>query len=468
MSGEEFHRTRPEWDMRTFKSMDAGFKVAAVLSDGQWYDVPKISRFTGEDGQTVRAMIKRLSSSPGLVTSDNGKSYRMSCSRLLEWRAAHGIDPDRQLIPSILYPRLVTASDGSRYTEAEVFDTVPLHRFGQVRFVPADDDAVRGLVTALHTLGRFTQDDQPGKWRLTCLSADVGKKALERYAADSPRPVFAPGGGPSIYNTGRRRDINEFRPDLIEPIIRFYQTFRTTSSGQSRPAILQPASYRTLRLYVEDGEGSIISQLNKWIITAVEHYDERGGTPFAAYLNLIVNRRVNDIPGMAIGRALSKFQNRKARAVKSLNAEHPDVENPWYPDDVIRRRMRESDPGYDLDESEYERFDAQLHTWQQMHHASSLQWEETGEEKARGAFDMTRQLESMGGSHDREESLSRIEHAAIHAGVASGDPRSARLMLGMLAHSSSLGAALLSNLSEDLSEGYRDQLARALGRGRTS
>ena len=176
---------------------------------------------------------------------------------------------------------------------------------------------------------------------------------------------------------------------------------------------------------------------------------------------MIANRRVNDIPGMVIGRSLSKFQNRKARAIKTLNAEN-DEENPWYSDDTIRERMRESDPEYDLDPKQYASLDSQLHTWQQMHHSSSLQWEETGEEKAHETFDMSRQLENMGGHHDREESLSRIERAVIHAGASSGDARSARLMLGMLAHASTIGAAALSELSGELSERYRKALAAAL------
>lgn len=469
MANDAFHWTQPKWDAKTFRRLPASFTVPAVLSDGQWYDVKKLKKFTGASEESVQREIDRLmGSEDGLKTSSEGASYRMSCTRLLSWRKAHGLEPERQIIPSILYPRIITTADGRHYTEPEVFETVPLHRFGQVRFMPSSDHALHLIRESLYALGRFSQDDQQGKWRLTCLAADVGKRELERCNSRHDGGLFTDDGRPSIYNTGRQRDINEFKPELIDPIIRFYQTFRTVSSGESRPAILQASSYKTLRLYSDDGEGSIVSQLNKWIITAIQHYDEQSGTPFAAYLNLIVNRRVNDIPGMVIGRSLSKFQNRKARAIKALNSEN-DEENPWYSDDTIRACMRESDPEYDLDARQYASLDSQLHTWQQMHHASSLQWEETGEEKAHETFDMSRQLEGMGGHHDREESLSRIERAVIHAGVVSGDPLSARLMLGMLSHSTTLGAAALSTLSGDLSDRYRDALAAALDRhgGRT-
>lgn len=469
MATDDFHWTKPKWDAHEFKALPASFTIPAVLSDGQWYDVKKLKRFTGASTEQVRQQLDLLMhTEDGLRFSPKGQSYRMSCSRLLSWRKANHLEPDRQIIPSILYPRIITTADGRRYTEPEVFETVPLHRFGQVRFTPSSDHAMRLITGSLYMLGRFSQDDQPGKWRLTCLSADVGKRELERLNNSSGERLFTDEGKPSIYNTGRQRDINEFKPELINPIIRFYQTFRTASSGESRPAILQAASYKTLRLYLDDGEGSVISQLNKWIITAIQHYDEQSGTPFAAYLNMIVNRRVNDIPGMVIGRSLSKFQNRKARAIKTLNAEN-DEENPWYSDDVIRERMRESDPEYDLSPRQYASLDSQLHTWQQMHHASSLQWEETGEEKAHETFDMNRQLEGIGGHHDREESLSRIERAVIHAGALSGDARSARLMLGMLAHASTIGAAALSELSGELSDQYRKALGSALGnRGGTA
>lgn len=463
MATEDFHRTRPKWDSRQFKTLPASFTVPAVLSDGQWYDVKKLRRFTGASAEQIRQQIDLLmSTGDGLRFSPKGQSYRMSCSRLLSWRKANHLEPDSQIIPSILYPRIITAADGTEYTEPEVFETVPLHRFGQVRFTPKTDQARRLIMDSLYALGRFSQDDQPGKWRLTCLAADVGKRELEHLDSLNDDGLFTENGKPCIYNTGRQRDLNEFKPELINPIIRFYQTFRTVSSGESRPAILQASSYKTLRLYSDDGEGSVISQLNKWLITAIQHYDEQSGTPFAAYLSMIANRRVNDIPGMVIGRSLSKFQNRKARAIKTLNAEN-DEENPWYSDDTIRERMRESDPEYDLDPKQYASLDSQLHTWQQMHHSSSLQWEETGEEKAHETFDMSRQLENMGGHHDREESLSRIERAVIHAGASSGDARSARLMLGMLAHASTIGAAALSELSGELSDQYRKALAAALG-----
>ena len=464
---EDFHWTVPLWDAKEFKNFDIRFKVPAILSDGQWYTPDKIRKFIGESEDDVLDVINAMmEAGVDIIRNDSGNSYRMSFSALERWRNEHDIGMDRQLIPTILYPRIVSYG-GKSYTEPEIFDMVPLHRFGQVRFTLMHSDDINGIMDALYKFGRFSQDNTPEKWRLTCLAGDMGKKLLEEYeeAAGGYGSIFDEHGRPNVYNTGMQRDINEFKPGLIEPIIRFYQTFKTTSStGESRPAILQPSAYRTLKVYADDGDGEdgVVSQMNKWIITAIQHYDEKKGIPFAAYLGLIANNRVNDLAANAVGRTLSKFQNRKARAVKNLNKEHEDA-HVWYSGDDIRNAMVKDDPEYVLTEAEYIDLDTQLKTWQQTRHATNLQWDESGEEKKTDEFEMQNQIKQLS-DDSRDASFSRIQHAVIHAGVVANTPKDARLMMAMLRHSSSLGAALLSNLSTELTDEYREALANALQR----
>ena len=464
---EDFHWTVPLWDAKEFKNFDIRFKVPAILSDGQWYTPDKIRKFIGESEDDVLDVINAMmEAGVDIIRNDSGNSYRMSFSALERWRNEHDIGMDRQLIPTILYPRIVSYG-GKSYTEPEIFDMVPLHRFGQVRFTLMHSDDINGIMDALYKFGRFSQDNTPEKWRLTCLAGDMGKKLLEEYeeAAGGYGSIFDEHGRPNVYNTGMQRDINEFKPGLIEPIIRFYQTFKTTSStGESRPAILQPSAYRTLKVYADDGDGEdgVVSQMNKWIITAIQHYDEKKGIPFAAYLGLIANNRVNDLAANAVGRTLSKFQNRKARAVKNLNKEHEDA-HVWYSGDDIRNAMVRDDPEYVLTEAEYIDLDTQLKTWQQTRHTTNLQWDESGEEKKTDEFEMQNQIKQLS-DDSRDASFSRIQHAVIHAGVVANTPKDARLMMAMLRHSSSLGAALLSNLSTELTDEYREALANALQR----
>lgn len=464
---EDFHWTVPLWDAKEFKNFDIRFKVPAILSDGQWYTPDKIRKFSGESEDDVLDVINAMmEAGVDIIRNDSGNSYRMSFSALERWRNEHDIGMDRQLIPTILYPRIVSYG-GKSYTEPEIFDMVPLHRFGQVRFTLRHSDDINGIMDALYKFGRFSQDNTPEKWRLTCLAGDMGKKLLEEYeeAAGGYGSIFDEHGRPNVYNTGMQRDINEFKPGLIEPIIRFYQTFKTTSStGEPRPAILQPSAYRTLKVYADDGDGEdgVVSQMNKWIITAIQHYDEKKGIPFAAYLGLIANNRVNDLAADAMGRTLSKFQNRKARAVKNLNKEHEDA-HVWYSGDDIRNAMVKDDPEYVLTEAEYIDLDTQLKTWQQTRHTTNLQWDESGEEKKTDEFEMQNQIKQLS-DDSRDASFSRIQHAVIHAGVVANTPKDARLMMAMLRHSSSLGAALLSNLSTELTDEYREALANALQR----
>jgi hypothetical protein len=462
---DDFHWTVPLWDAKEFKGFDARFKVPAIMTDGQWYTPDKIRKFSGEDDETVIDIINSMiSDGVEIIRNDAGGSYRMSYAALSKWRNDNGIGMDKQLIPTILYPRIIKYG-GKHYTEPEVFDMVPLHRFGQVRFTLIHSDDIHDMSSSMYRFGRFSQDNSPEKWRLTCLAGDMGKKLLEDYEESHGGygSVFDEHGRPNVYNTGTQRDISEFKPGLIEPIIRFYQTFKTTSSsGEPRPAILQPSAYKTLKVYADDGDGEngVISQMNKWIITAIQHYDEKKGIPFAAYLGLIANNRVNDLATNAIGRTLSKFQNRKARAIKNLNKKNPDA-GIWYSRGDIIDAIASNDPDYVLTDTEYIDLDTQLKTWQQTRHTTNLQWDESGEEKQTGSFDMENQISQLSDT-SRDASLSRIQHAVIHAGVESGKPVDTRLMLEMLRHSSGLGAALLSNLSTELSEQYRESLAQSL------
>ena len=454
-----FHWTTPLWDAREFKEMDIGFKVPAILSDGQWYTVDKLRKFTGERPDDVQRVLDGIMTTYDIITNSTHESYRMSYDGLYKWRSENSISLSAQLIPSILYPRIIEYG-GRSYTEPEVFDLVPMHRFGQVRFILRSSDDIHGIMRALRGFGRFNQDDDPTKWRITCLSGEVGRSLLEDYEKASGLDLFAEHGHPSVYNTGYQRDINEFKDGLIEPIIQFYQTFRTTSAGEVRPAIMQPSAYRTLKVYM--GEEGVVSQINRWIITAIQHYDTDSGVPFAAYLGFLANNRVNDLAGNAIGRNLAKFQNRKARAIKSLHSRSSNKEEWYAPEDIIEE-MRRDDARYDLSMEEYNDMDIQLKTWQQASHSTTLEWDETGEEKSTNGFDMTHQLDSFGTSMEHDISVSRIQHAAIHAALETGRVSDCRLLLEMLRNATTIGPMLISSLFADFHDDYNESIMSILG-----
>lgn len=466
-SRHDFKRTKPLFTDMQFKAKPIEYRIGAILSDGQWYDTKKLKIISKADSlEEVQTLIDRMIENDELIPSDSGESYRMTYSQMYDWRKSHNIPMDAQIVQSILYPRVITIGNKS-ITEQEVFIPVKRHRCGSVKFVVKPGVDMNQMKKDLAYVGRFMNIDLHYKWSIMCLSADWAKKVVEQYELDhgGRGALFEPFGRPTIYNTGFQRDLNEINPCAIEQIVRFYQTFQTVSSnGELRPALLQPSSYRTLKVYLDDGAGDsgVMSQLNKWIIDAIQHYDERCGSPFAAYLQMLANRRVNDIPKTVIGRELSDFQNNKSKAVKALNKKHK--EGDWYTPEQIIEEIHEINPDYEINVDKYNEYDNQLKMWQQMKHTTGLQWDETGEEKrfAEGSTNASDRQGMTEESHEKNASSSRIQHAIIHAAVLSGCAYDARIMLTMLNNSSSLGAALMSSMSSMLSDAYRDALAISL------
>lgn len=470
-SRHDFKRTKPLYTDEQFHVQPLGFRVGAILSDGQWYTPEKIRKFCRHDGiDDIQDIIDAMLEKDMIVSSDSGESYRMTYDQMREWRMDHGIPMDAQIIQSILYPRLITIGSKT-VTEQEVFLPVKRHRFGSVKFTLRDDADINDIIENLGYMGRFIQVGNLNRWVVICLSADWAKNKLEEYEKERGGRghvfVDASRERPSIYNNGFQRDLNEIDHRALEQIIRFYQTFQTVSStGELRPAILQPSSYKTLQVYLNDGKGDngVMAQLNKWIIDAIQHYDERCGSPFAAYLQMVANRRVNDIPKAVIGEELAEFQNMKSKAVKALNRKHG--EGDYFTANQIVGQLHEDFPSYDIDEERYGRLDKELSTWKQMRHMEGLQWDETGEEKR---FDLNRtgnavdrQRDIADSVNERNAGISRIQHAVVKAAILSGRTRDARIVLMMLANSASLGSALMGSMSTMLSDDYRDALAMAL------
>lgn len=470
-SRHDFKRTKPLYTDEQFHAQPLDLRVALILSDGQWYDSEKLRKLCRHDDiQDIQDIVDDMLEQDMIVASDSGESYRMTYNQLYDWRMHHGIPLDAQIIQSILYPRLITIGSKT-VTEQEVFLPVKRHKFGSVKFTLRNDADIDDIIDNLGYIGRFVQIELPYRWAVICLSADWAKKKLEAYERERGGKghvfVDTKHDKPSIYNNGLQRDLNEIDPRAIDQIVRFYQTFQTTSAnGELRPAILQQSSYKTLQLYLNDckNDSGVLVQLNKWIIDAIQHYDERCGSPFAAYLTMVANRRVNDIPKTIIGDELAEFQNIKSKVVKSLNKDNGEGE--WYSTQQIIERMHRDYPNYDITEDKFNKLDDELSTWKQMKHMDGLQWDETGEEKR---FKPSNTVNSIDMQHDitdtvneRNANVSRIQHAIVQAAILSNNTRDARLMLMMLANSSSLGSALMNSMSALISDDYRDSLAMAL------
>lgn len=468
MAYTNFKKTTPLYTLKEFLALPVEEQVGLILADGQWYTVDKVkSIMRVKDDDTVKPIMDAMVKSKQLIRHANGTSYRMSFKQLSDYRSAHNIDVDAQIIDRILYPRIFgTGKD--RMTEVELFMTVPLHRIGYVNFTLSSGADLAKLKKDMGYIGEF-KEVAPNEFKLHCLSANYVREKLAAYeqANGGPGTFFKPRSLNS-YNVALRREVNEFDQKKITELIRFYVQF-----GQ----ILVPIVKKTFDAYLPDSDKvgvdgkSAVRQLREsliteWIVTIVRKYKEAKPIPFAVYVEKLLPRNAFDYAAEQIGRDLNKFQLEKVRAInrlKKLDKRAGREASEYYSDEQILALMHEHE--YDITPEEYKHFDDDLKTWQKSRSPQSLQWTETGEERK---MDDRRQasnnIVAESNSEDVDlESQYRIQRAVVRAALETEDWESGVRMLGLLSNSTTLTEALgKGDVKNLIKNDFRNALARGL------
>lgn len=451
----DFKKTKPIFSKEEFLKKPVNFQISSILSDGQWYTSEKLSKIIKNNNlDEVKEVLKNLLKNNKIIESDSKESYRMSFSQLQQWRESNNIPLQAQIIDNILYPRLISV-DGTMITEQEAFLSVKRHHFGSVKFTLSSPDSIDFIKQRLWHVGKFINSDYPKeRWTIICLSADWVKKQLEKveqeYNSSHTIKLFAENGKPSLYNVGFMRDLNEMRKSVVTQIVRFYLSFQAASAnGELRPAILQSSSYKTLKLYLDDSgtqpgliNSNVMTQVNAWIIDAIQHFDEQCNSPFAAYLTMLTNARANDIPKNVLGSALAKFQNLKFKTIKELNKKNGNNASAWYDNDTIFNAMREQFPEYQITKEQFDIFSEDFKNWQIQQHnvTSELQWSETGAEKRFNSNSYTGEDKQISTEVQvkKNDEASIIQHSIIKAAINSKKPEDGKMLLLALSKNISL------------------------------
>lgn len=466
LSKHNFKRTEPLYTYSEFEKKPLEWRIHAILSDGQYYTISKIARIVrSDDAKTSKIMLKMLKNGE-IIASKSGESYRMSFEKLAKWRKNNNIELTQQIVPNILYPRIVHFH-GKTMTEQEIFLNCPRHIAGNVKFTVKNENVIRKLKAEYGFLGHFINIEPPYKYMIVCLSADWVKNKLQQFNKSQGGNQFV--GSISVYNVSVIRDLVELDPMALEQIARFYQTFQTYSQGaEPRPAIMSPAAYKTLKLYLDDDtvtpglfNSGVMTQLNKWILDAIQHYDENCGSPFAAYLQMIVNRRVNDIPQTILGENLAKYQNLRDKAIKSID-KREEYKGNWHSLEDIYAELEKINPEYtqNVDFSTFCAYDEDFKAWQSKRHnaTSELTWSETSSEK---------QFEEQHSTYaENQETKHNVQKAIIDSAVESGSVKDGKILLYALQqYYDTSNEMALAQCAQMLSDKAKIALAQMLRKG---
>lgn len=157
----------------------------------------------------------------------------------------------------------------------------------------------------------------------------------------------------------KRRELIDFSYEFRTGLVEFYRSFAKT---------LVKRHIETIKIFLPEEEDQEV-QVIMWVIEAIEKFDESASVPFSGYLNTALNHWPYDLPTHHLGVELSAFQRSKNRIIKQYAQD-----GEWLSNESIADIM-------DIDKSKYDDLDDRDKMWRASKSATTLTWEETGEEK---------------------------------------------------------------------------------------
>lgn len=409
-------RTKARYSSGEFKALALDFKVKALLSDGQWYSVDKLSVLTGESNEDIaeflshelisHSVIARAIQPVGMANNESNHgetsqidvaqvSYRMDYDQLKLWRDTNSIELDEQIVEGVLYPRIYTLTSGESVTEVDLFLSVPRRECASVLFRLTNPQYFNILQKELFYMGTFVYDSAKSEaYRLLCSSTSIAVGRLREFELrhGGKGKVFT---SLAPYNSIMRREVEACDEHALAQLVRFYTGF---------VRVLMPSLDKVFATYLSHNVASgshsnnetnyeADSIIAQWILADFIRYDEQSNFPFSAFLNNNLPHQVAGFTDEILGVDLSIFQREKNYAIKTLqsqdkatarkNKAHRSIDDSLvvYSDEKILETIHaRGKRNYTM--GEYKDLDSQLSVWQHSRTHMTLNWSQTGEQRA--------------------------------------------------------------------------------------
>lgn len=399
---------------KTFYRLPVEFRIGAIVSDGMWYSLPKWRKLAKCSEEEITEFIERKLATGELVQSSAGaKSYRLPLESIEKWYDENNIEFKTQIIDFLFPPRIW---DGM--TEVEGFELAPLRTISVVTFNVADSRDAKHIIDGLRGVARVREVDS-GSYKAYGLDSSYIKARIEEISEGRVTKTYA-------RVEAKRRELVDFPKTFANNLMGFYSKFGRTLV---RPAI------KTIEIFIPDPLDQQ-SQIDFWVLSAIEKFDEKSAVPFSGYLHSALRHWPYDLPAERLGKDLSSFQRERAKAIKRLGGSD-DENRITVPHEAIAKELS-------LPLDKFLELEEKHQIWLKSQNASTLTWTESSEEK---------QVESnlsgnfSGSTVDTDVELANtISRAVIHAALESNSYGEAFFVISQI-DTPELDVAQLRNLS---------------------
>lgn len=428
--------TKAIYTKKEFKQLSPTMRIESIISDGMWYTFTKWRKIAEVSEEELTDWINGAIDDGRLIVSENGESYRFSLETIKDWYASHNLSIHDHLVDFVFPPRIW---DGK--TEVEGFLDAPRRDVGVVTFSCSPlakteiEERLRGIAIVRD------ENVRESKYKAYGLSANYIKNVINEVQKDTDIIFYE-----KIYirSEMKRREIVDFTPEFAKNLILFYKEFGKT---------LVKSKQDTINIFLptfEDQE----SHMLMWVIETIEKFDEKAAVPFSGYLNSVLSHRPYDLPEMFLGKELSKFQKEKSRAIKELKSEKGVSGDTTFTSQEIADKMG-------INSKEFTQLEQSHKSWIGVKSASSITWEENGEEKSSKGLFHGESIQSPDPSQNNagnREKSHKLSVALIDSALESGEFKDAISVISQMDKSN-----LDLERIEKLSKGFKLALGRNLG-----
>ena len=158
------------------------------------------------------------------------------------------------------------------------------------------------------------------------------------------------------------RNITDFSEEFIVEFLDFYLDY---AKG------LLKNHNKTIEIFIPNYQDREL-KIQEWILRAAGKFDEKQCVPFSGYLANVLQRWPYDLPNMELGLELAKFQRVRTKAINKIIQER---ESEDYTEEEIQIMLPYTKEDYYRLLSEHDR-------WNNIRTASSITWDEKGNEKS--------------------------------------------------------------------------------------
>lgn len=283
------------------------FRIAAVIHDGQWYNKEKWLKISKiKDPKVLDEWIEKNNSK--LIKLND--SYRVDKDSIISWYKENNLDIKAKLVPKNFPPRI-----WDNKTETQGLIDNPLRLTSYITFRMPNETLYKKVERIIKPYSRIYVHGSKKVYAYT-LSGEFLRQKLRTELSIDEYAILAPRVRSGFY----RREIMDFTDDFLSNAIIFYQTLALT--------MLKPHK-KTLDIFLP-GRNDLMSQINEWVILALQKFDEKEPVPFSGYLAAVLTRWPYDLPDYELGREQATYQRKRNRFVENfikVEGKEPTVED---------------------------------------------------------------------------------------------------------------------------------------------